>query len=162
MLQEEYVVVEGQGLHLRIPLLHSYERTLHVLYGYRQNAFEQDLAYLAVTQAKHKTFPAPARDNEVAFHVAETPSFVDFAWSCVDHALVLDALLCHSTASATCKYLFAMTFNLPTICRINVLPYSLRGHIGKMSLLPFDSLRDVLRRLIVKEVLFNECSQLLV
>lgn len=99
VLKKEDVVVEGDGLHFWIPFFHAHQRSLHVSHRYGQYAFQEILPHLAVSQCKHDANTALAGDNEVTFHVAQSPPLVDFARSCVDHALADDTVPFDSMSS---------------------------------------------------------------
>ena len=93
VLKEKDVVVEGDGLHLGISLLHTFERSPHVLHRHWQDPFQKILAHLPVSQAEDDALTTLAGDDEVALHVAQPPPFVDFARSFVDRAFALNARL---------------------------------------------------------------------
>lgn len=105
MLKEEDIVVAGDGLHLWIPLLHAQECSLHVPDRYRQDTLQEFLSDLAVNECEHEALATPARNDEVALHVAEAPPFVDRARSFIDHALAFDALLGGSMTPFLFEYL---------------------------------------------------------
>ena len=158
MLKKENVVVEGDGLHLRISLLHAQERTLHVPDRDRQYSLQEILPHLAVAEGKDDAASALARDDEIALHMAEAPTLVDFARSCIDHALPLDALLRAVVASFLLEYLRPMRLDASSIRTLDISADGRGRDVCEMLLDPFQPLCDLFRRLIIEQVRLHECS----
>lgn len=92
VFQKEDVVVKGDSLHLGIPFFHAHQRTFNIPYRYRQDSLQKVFAHLAVSEREYNAFAASAREDKVALHMSQTPPFVDFAWSFVDHAFAFNTL----------------------------------------------------------------------
>lgn len=145
VFKKEDVVVEGDALHLRIPLLHAQERPLHIPDGHRQYSFKQVLAHLAIAQSEDDASSAFARENEVALHMTQSPPFVDFARSFVDHALALNPFLAGMTLLLLCEHLRTMRLDASSVRCADVSAYGRGGDILKLLLNSFQPLRDLLR-----------------
>lgn len=120
VLKEEDVVVERDRRDLRKPLLHAQERAFDVAHRYREDPFEQRLAYSAVDENEEKSFSAFPGDDEVALHVTESLSLVDTLGSFGDHALPVERSPRDFPAMSASEYLRAMRLDSPAVHALDV------------------------------------------
>jgi len=141
-------------------VFHTYQCSLHVSYWYRQNALQQILSCLSISETKNDSFATFTWHNEVAFHVAQTPSFVDFTWSFVDHALVRYAWFQKSRPTLLLEDLRSMGLNLASVRALDEPAYRWSWSIRDTFLNPLQTKRDVLGWLIVEKVRFYEWAEI--
>ena len=89
-------------------------------------------------------------------------TFIDFAWSCVDHALSLNASAGATIVAFLFKYLRPMTLDLSSIGTLNIPPDGGSRHIGQMRIDALQALRYFFRRLVIEEVMVYVRAKLFV
>ena len=162
VLKKENVVVEGDTLHLWIPLLHPQERSFNVAYRDRENPLQERHAHVPISEPEEHTFTALPRDDEVSLHVPQSLSVVDTLGSFANRSLSLDPRPSPSSSSFLAKDTLSVCLNTSPVRTLDEPTDDHRGSVGEGWLPPSQSLPNLLGRLIVEEMLFNEGAETLV
>lgn len=101
-----------------------------------------------------------ARDNEVTLTVANPLSTLDIPRSFINHALIRDLWRNLSSASLLLVNLTTVRFNPPSIDALNVGSDGYSRDVRESFMIFANSFSNVLRRLIIEEVIFNCFSEL--
>ena len=159
VFQKKEVVVEGDRLHLRISLLHAYERSLDVPDGDRQDLLKDVLPDFPVPKAQDNSFAAFTRDDEVSLKVTQSPTFVDFQGSFVDHALVLQALAIGPLPSSFSERFPPVNLDLSSIWTSDISPHGRAGDVQESFFDVPQSPRDLFRLLVIHEMTLDERAE---
>ena len=160
VLKEQDVVIEGDGLHFWIAVLHAPERPVNRPYGYGQYLLKKVFAHLPVPEAEYHTRTASARYDEISLHVPQPPSFGDFSGSFRDHTLTFNPFPHRSMSAFLFEYSTPMPLNSSAVHACDIPAYGRGGDIGKLFLDTFQAFCNLFGRLIIHEVRFYESAQI--
>ena len=159
VLQEQDVVVEGDGLDLREPFFHLQKRTLDVAHRHRQDSLKQRLPHSPVREREQYSFAALARHDEVSFHMSEPLSFVDMPGSFGNHAFAVEDGFSPAAASLPAEYCSSVRLDLPAVHATNVAAYGPRRSCPDIFFNLCEPASQGIRRLVVHEVRLHEVAQ---
>ena len=160
MFQKQNVIVEGDRLHLGISLFHSAQSAIDGCHRHGEYFLQKILSHLPVAQGEDHPFAAFPRDNEVTFHVAETPSLVDFAWSFGDHAFVQDMFSCRLPAVLLFEYFVSSLFDHAAIRTFDISSDGERRNVRQLLLNPLQSFCNLFRCLVIHQMMLDEFPEI--
>ena len=161
MMDKQQIVIGGHGLPFRVAFLNMQAGAGYRVQAWTQNPFQKRKSEFSVYDHQQDTLARPARNNEIALGVADSPPVLKRYRAFFNEFPVLEP----GFAPVSWPFLFtlvAMNLDMSAVRTFDVAPDAVAGGRRQMFFLASYPAGGCFRRLIIEQQAINPISQLIV